>query len=110
MHVLKVLRNKGILLEVVVNLFWFPVYYATREWLENIIEPLLLYTNNDQTLVNSLPGRLNKDIGVGGLDCHVITTDYTAVSSEYTCNPYVCNTLVHVMYSRVSRQYAHTIQ
>ena len=35
---------------------------------------LVLYTNIDQTLVNSLHGLLNCEIG--GLDCHVITTAY----------------------------------
>ena len=34
----------------------------------------LLYTNIDQTLVHSLHGRLNCEIG--GLDCCVITTEY----------------------------------
>ena len=36
----------------------------------------VLYTNIDQTLVNSLHGLLNCKIG--GLDCHVITTEYRA--------------------------------
>ena len=35
---------------------------------------MLLYTNIDQTLVNSLHGLLNCEIG--GLDGHVITTEY----------------------------------
>ena len=34
----------------------------------------VLYTNIDQTLVHSLHGLLNCEIG--GLDCHVITTEY----------------------------------
>ena len=34
---------------------------------------MILYTNIDQHLVNSLHG-LNREIG--GLDCHVITTEY----------------------------------
>ena len=34
----------------------------------------ILYTNNDQTFVNSLQGLLNCEIG--GLNCHVITTEY----------------------------------
>jgi len=33
-----------------------------------------LYTNIDQTLVNSLHRLLNCEIG--GLDCHVTTTEY----------------------------------
>ena len=35
---------------------------------------MILYTNIDQTLVNSLHGLFNCEIG--GLDCHVITTEY----------------------------------
>jgi len=35
---------------------------------------LILYTNIDQTLVNSLHRLLNCEIG--GLDCHVIMTEY----------------------------------
>ena len=35
---------------------------------------LILYENIDQTLVNSLHKLLNREIG--GLDCHVITTEY----------------------------------
>jgi len=35
---------------------------------------LVLYENSDQTLPNSLNGLLNCEIG--GLDCHVITTEY----------------------------------
>ena len=34
----------------------------------------VLYTNIDQTLMNSLHRLLNCEIG--GLDCHVITTEY----------------------------------
>jgi len=36
--------------------------------------PLILYTNIDQTLVNSLHGLLNFEIGE--FDCPVITTEY----------------------------------
>ena len=39
----------------------------------NIIK-LILYTNIEQILVNSLHGLLNCE--TGGLDCHVITTEY----------------------------------
>ena len=35
---------------------------------------LILYTNTDQTLVNSLHRLLNCE--TGGLDCHVITTEH----------------------------------
>jgi len=42
-----------------------------------------LYTDIDQTLVNSLHGQLNYEIG--GLDCRVITTGYrTLVHCKYT--------------------------
>jgi len=35
---------------------------------------MVLYSNIDQKLGNSLHGLLNCEIG--GLDCHVITTEY----------------------------------
>ena len=35
---------------------------------------MLMHENTDQTLVNSLHGLLNFEIG--GLECHVITTEY----------------------------------
>jgi len=41
-----------------------------------------LYTNIDQTLVNSLSGQLNCEIG--GLDSHVITTEYR---TRVQCTP-----------------------
>ena len=43
-------------------------------FLIDIFSCMLLYTNNDQTLVNSLHRLLNCEIG--GLDCHDITTEY----------------------------------
>ena len=57
---------------------------------------MLLYTNIEQTLVNSLHRLLNSEIG--GSDCHVITTEYT------------CPLYTHVIYSGVSGQCSHTIQ
>jgi len=39
-----------------------------------LITVLLLYTNIDQKLVNSLQGLLNYEMG--GLDCRFITTEY----------------------------------
>jgi len=45
-----------------------------------------VYTNCDQTLLNSLHGLLN--IEVCGLEDHAVTTQYKAVSSVYTCNTY----------------------
>ena len=47
--------------------FWFIIIF--NNWCDK-----LLYTNIDQTLVNSLHGLLTCEIG--GLDCHVITTEY----------------------------------
>ena len=50
---------------------------------------MILHGYIDQTLVNSLHGLLNCEIG--GLDCHVITTEYKCiqlVSIVYTCNTY----------------------
>jgi len=40
------------------------------------INKFILYTNIDQTLVNSLHRLVNCEIG--GLDCHGITTEYRA--------------------------------
>jgi len=48
---------------------------------------MLLYTNSEQTLVNSLHRLLNCEIG--GSDCHVSTTQSIEhVSIVYTCNTY----------------------
>ena len=38
------------------------------------LSKLVLYTNIDQTLVNSLHELLN--CAIGGLDCHAITAEY----------------------------------
>jgi len=42
-----------------------------------------LYTNIDQTLVNSLHRLLN--CAIGGLDCHVITTEYRSIRTCVYC-------------------------
>ena len=48
---------------------------------------LILHRNIDQTLLNSLHGLL--DFEIGGLRCRGITTEYrTHVSIVYTCNIY----------------------
>ena len=66
-----------------------------------------MYTNIDETLVNSLHGLLNCEIG--GLDCRVITTEYrTCVHCKHMYHLF-CNVLVHVIYSGVSGQCSHTI-
>jgi len=52
----------------------FPVNKRTLNIHKQINLNLVLYTNTDQTLVISLHGQLNREIG--GLDCHVITTEY----------------------------------
>ena len=57
---------------------------------------LVVYTTIDQTLVNSLNGLLNCEIG--GLDCRVYNIH---VSIVYTCITF-CNALVHVIYFVVS--------
>jgi len=60
----------------------------------------VLYRNIDQTLVNSLHRLLN--CGIGGLDVHVITTEYrTRVHCIHMYHLF-CNALVHVIYSLVS--------
>ena len=59
------------------------------------------------TSTNSLHRLLNCEIG--GLDCHVITTEYkTRVQCTHMCHLF-CNTLVHMIYSVVSGQYSYTI-
>jgi len=65
---------------------------------------VVLYTNKDQTLVNSLHRLLNCEIG--GLVCHVITTQYI---TRVHCIHLFCNALVHVIYFLVSGQYSYTI-
>ena len=67
----------------------------------------LLFTNIYQTLVNSLHGLLNCEIG--GLDCHVITTEYIARVHCIHMYHLFCNALVHLIYSGVSGQCSHTI-
>ena len=70
-------------------------------------EAYIVYTNIDQKLLNSLHGLLNCEIG--GLDCHVITTEYrTRVHCIHMYHLF-CNALVHVIYSVVSGQYSYTI-
>ena len=49
------------------------LFLNTQMYHLNIFK-LLLYTNIEQTLVDSLHGLLNFEIG--GLDCHVTTTEY----------------------------------
>ena len=67
----------------------------------------LLYTNIDQTLVNSLYVLLNCEIC--GLECHVITTGYRTRVHCIHMLPIWCNALVHVIYLGVSGQCSHTI-
>jgi len=68
---------------------------------------LLLYTNIDQKLLNSLHRLLNCEIC--GLDCHVITTEYRTRVHCIHMYHLVHNSLVHVIYSAVSGQCSHTI-
>ena len=76
-----------------IELFCFASFY------------FLLYANIDQTLMNSLHGRLNCEIG--GLDCRVITTEYrTRVHCIHMLHLF-CNAVVHVIYSGVSGQCSH---
>ena len=62
--------------------------------------PRLIYTHIDQTLVKSLHGLLNCEIG--GLDCRVITTEYKTRVHGIHMYHLFCNTLVHVINSVVS--------
>ena len=66
-----------------------------------------MLSNFDQTLVNSLHGLSNCEIG--GLDCHIITTEYrTRVHCIHMYHLF-CNALFHVIYSGVCGQCSHTI-
>jgi len=64
-----------------------------------------MYTNNDQTLVNSLHRLLNCEIG--GLDCRAITTEYRAHVHCIHMYHIFCIALVHVIYLGVSGQCSH---
>ena len=57
--------------------------------------------------MNSLHGLLNCEIG--GLECHVITTEYRTRVHCIHMQHLFCNALVHVIYSVVSGQYSYTI-
>jgi len=57
--------------------------------------------------VKSLHGLLNCEIG--GLDCPVITTEYTTRVHCIHMYHLFRNALVHVIYSIVSGQYSYTI-
>ena len=63
-----------------------------KYWLRKVKE---LAPNIDQTLVNSLHGPLNCEIG--GLDCHVITTEDRACAHWIHRYHLLCNALVHVV-------------
>ena len=57
--------------------------------------------------MNSLHILLNCEIG--GLDCHVITTEYRTRVHCIHMYHLLCNALVHVIYSGVSSECSHTI-
>ena len=63
-----------------------PVFPFFASWItlyKYCLQQKILYTNIDQTHMNSLHGLLNCEIG--GLECHVITTEYRTLSIVYTC-------------------------
>ena len=67
----------------------------------------IVYTNIDQILVNLLHGLLNCEIG--GLDCHIMKTEYrTRVHCLHMYHLFY-NALVHVIYLGVSGQCSHTL-
>ena len=68
---------------------------------------LVLQTNIDQKLANSLHGLLNCEIG--GLDWSVITTEYSSRVHCIHMYHLLCNALAHAIYSVVSGQYSYTI-
>ena len=84
------------------------VLYIWSELTNQITLPLVLYTNIDQTLVNSFHGLLNCEIG--GLECHVITTEYRTHVHYIHMYHLFCNALVHVIYSVVSGQLLQVFQ
>ena len=65
-----------------------------------------MHTNIDQTLVNSLHGLLNCEIG--GLACLVITREYRTRVRCIHMTHLFRTALVHVIYSGVSCQCSHT--
>jgi len=87
------------------------IFQLTEQGFVDIVSPCLhvqLYTNNDQTLVNSLHRLLNCEIG--GLDCHVVSTGYRTRVHCIHMYRLFRNALVHASYSRVAGQCARTIE
>jgi len=83
----------------------FTVQHSDLQEYVNLI--IILHENINQTLVNSLHGLLNCEIG--GLDCRVITTEYKIrINCIYMLHLF-CNALVYVIYSDVSGKCFHTI-
>ena len=72
----------------------------------NVLEAVL-YTNIDQTLLNSLHGLLNCEIS--GLDCHAITKEYRTLFHCIHMLHLFCNALVRVISLAVSGQCSHII-
>jgi len=67
----------------------------------------VLYVIIDQTLVNSLHGLLNCELG--GLECRVTTKDIYLVSIVYTCNTYVVMHWSMQFISLVSGRYSYVL-
>ena len=67
------------------------------------LDMIILYTNIDQKLMNSLHGLLNCEIG--GLSCHEYRTRVHSIHMYHL----FCNALVHVIYLGISGQCSHTI-
>ena len=88
--------------EQMVNHYCKAGSFTTKVSTEKTTPFILLYTNIDQTLVNSLHKLLNCEIG--GLDCHVITCIHCIHMYHLFCNAYV-----HVIYLGVSCQCSRTI-
>ena len=84
---------------------FLPTY--RQHLLQTAITLLLLYTNIDQTLVNSLHRLLNCEIGA--LDCHIITTENITCVHCIHIYYLICDVFVHVIYSGVSGQCSYTI-
>ena len=65
-----------------------------------IVLVIVLHGNIDKTLVNSLHGLLNCEIG--GLDCLFITTEYISRVHCIHMQHLFCNTLLRSIYSVVN--------
>ena len=97
-------------LHLLINMHMYWLKWLDSVLLVDITTSIQIYKciqTLTKTLMNSLHRQLKCEIG--GLDCHVITTEYkTSVHCIHMYNLF-CNALIHVIYSGVSGQCFHTI-